>query len=557
MQRSTTSKLALALLLAATSLPARAHDGDHELLPQPPTLAQAGTRVTPPEAATCALTLRVIDTVTEKAIPALIHITDAQGQTIRPAELLPRSTALNGKTVGEAAFAYMDRWYILPSERTIEVPADAARVDVFSGLEWSAVEQPLNLRGKTGATVELRLDRFHTPVEHAGNVHLHLKEMTLPEAERYVTETAAADGLDLVFLSYLERPGADAQYISNSFTAPDLRRFEEHSGVIFGYGEEYRHNFPRAEGYGHVMFLDLPQLILPASLGADIMKQGNDDIGLRGGIEAARRQAATILWCHNARGFEDIPSWVSGLLDGQIVFDGGATGGYERGFYRYLNVGLEVPIAMGTDWFLNDMAMTMVRLEDTPATANWLAALREGKSYITNGPLLEFSVDGARAGAIIEPGPDGSVRVHGRAIGRNDFKALELVANGAVIARADSKATTGAFEADIDQTVAVRESTWLALRTVPFEVNYDRPEAVSIGFNEYGRPLFAHTSPIYARVAGKPVFLPEAAEDLIAELHSCMVTIGRTGNFGSEAARDSVLAVYEAARVALEKKLGR
>ena len=556
MQRTTTSKLALTLLLAI-SLPARAHDGDHELLPQPPALAQAETRDTPPAAATCAVTLRVIDTATEKAIPALIHITDGQGQTIRPAELLPRSTALNGKAVGEAAFAYMDRWYILPNERTIEVPANAARVEVFSGLEWSATEQSMDLRGKASATVEVRLSRFYTPSEDSGNVHLHLKEMTLPEAERYVTETAAADGLDLVFLSYLERPGADAQYISNTFTAPDLRRFEERSGVIFGYGEEYRHNFPRAEGYGHVMFLNLPDLILPASLGADIMKQGNDDIGLRGGIEAARRQAATILWCHNARGFEDIPSWVSGLLDGQIIFDGGATGGYERGLYRYLDVGLEVPVAMGTDWFLNDMAMTMVRLEDTPATANWLAALREGKSYITNGPLLEFTVDGVQAGATIEPGPDGSVRVRARAIGRNDFKSLELVANGEVIARTKTSSAAGVFEASIEQAVAVRESTWLALRTVPFEVNYDRPEAVSVGFNEYGRPLFAHTSPIYVQVAGKPVFVSEAAENLIAELHSCMVTIGRTGNFSSEAARDKVLAVYEAAREALEKKLGR
>ncbi len=556
MYRANNCRLALTLMFAA-SLSANAHDGVHDPLPQPPVLAQAKGPDALPSTATSAVTLRVVDASTHTRIPALIHITDGQGHTIRPAELLPRSTALSGNSVGEAAFTYVDRWFMLPDERTIELPRNTVHIEAFSGLETAVARQSLDLRNKASAIVEISLSRFHDGMEHSGNVHLHLKEMTLPEAERYVTETAAADGLDFVFLSYLERPGADAQYISNTFTAPDLQRFQTRSGVVFGYGEEYRHNFPRAEGYGHVMFLDLPELILPASLGADIMKRGNDDGGLRDGIEAARLQGATVLWCHNARGYEDIPSWVSGLLDGQVIFDGGATGGYEQGFYRYLNVGLRVPIAMGTDWFLNDMAMTMVRAEGTPATANWLAALGEGQSYITNGPLLEFYVDGAQAGAIIEPGPDWAVQVRARGVCRNDFKALELVANGAVIGRVNTEEKAGVFEANIDQTVAIQQSTWLALRAVPFGVDYDHPEAVSVGFNEYGRPLFAHTSPVYLQVAGKPVLVPEAAESLIAELRSSMVTIGRSGDFSSDAAREKVLAIYEAARAVLEEKLGR
>lgn len=556
MYRANDCRLALTLMFVA-SLSANAHDGVHDPLPQPPVLAQATRPDALPSTSTCAVTLRVIDASTHGQISAVIHITDAQGNTIRPTELLPRSTALSPNSLREAAFAYVDRWFILPEERTIVLPRNAVHIEAFCGLETAVARQSLDLRDKASATVKISLSRIHDTVERSGNVHLHLKEMTLPEAERYVTETAAADDLDFVFLSYLERPGADAQYISNTFTAPDLQRFQTRSGVVFGYGEEYRHNFPRAEGYGHVMFLDLPELILPASLGADIMKQGNDEGGLRDGIEAARRQGATILWCHNARGYEDIPSWVSGLLDGQIIFDGGATGGYEQGFYRYLNVGLRVPIVMGTDWFLNDMAMTMVRAEGAPATAKWLAAVREGKSYITNGPLLDFSVDGTQAGAIIEPGPEGAVQVRARGVCRNDFKVLELVANGAVIGRVNTEEMAGVFEANIDQTVAIQHSTWLALRAVPFGVDYDRPEAVTVGFNEYGRPLFAHTSPVYVQVAGKPVFVPEAAESLIAELRSSMVIIGRTGDFSSDAAREKVLAIYEAARAKLEERLGR
>ena len=32
------------------------------------------------------------------------------------------------------------------------------------------------------------------------------------------------------------------------------------------------------------------------------------------------------------------------------------TGSYEENYYRYLNVGLRLPISTGTDWFLYDFA---------------------------------------------------------------------------------------------------------------------------------------------------------------------------------------------------------
>lgn len=550
-----------ALMLCAICLPAFAHEGIHDPMPQPPLLAMiAPSAEMPTDAATCAVTIRAVDGASGELLPALIHITDGKGRTIRPAELLPRSAALTEKSTGEAAFAYVDRWFILPGERTLELPQRATRIEAFSGLETTVTSQSLDLTGQTSAHVDLALSRFrdlNASGERLGNVHLHLRDMSLPEAERYVTETAAADGLDLVFLSYLQRPGADAQYISNTFTTTDLQRFRQRSGVLFGYGEEYRHNFRREEGYGHVMFLDLPRRILPASLGPDIMKTGNDDGVLRTGIQAARQQAATILWCHNGRGHEDIPSWVSGLLDGQIIFDGGATGGYERGFYRYLNVGLHVPIAMGTDWFINDMAMTCVRAPAPLTTASWLESLREGRSWITNGPLLDFSVDGAQPGAVIAPGTEGTVRVRAQGVCRNDFLALELVANGAVINSARSEAGDGVFKATLDLEVPIATSTWLALRTVPFSENYDSPAMVSAAFNEYGRPLFAHTSPIYVQVAGKSVFVPEAAESLIAELRSSLVTIRRAGVYSSERERNRVLALYEEAIAKLGAPLGR
>lgn len=552
------SFLLLLSVILSTSSPA--HDGPRRPLPQPPQRAQADVVLTPPTSNACQLTLRLVNSATGETIPGMIYLTDAQGATIRPAELLPRTTAFSEHSLGEAAYAYMDRWFILPGERTLLVPRGPLTVQAFRGVETKLASATLDLTGQSQASHAVVLDPISVPGSTpwvSGNVHLHLQKMTLHEAERYGTEVAMGDGLDLVFLSYLERAGADAHYISNTFTAEDLQRFHARSGVLFGYGEEYRHNFQGdAEGYGHVMLLDLPELILPASFGFAITKSGNDDGVLRTGIEAARRQQATVLWCHNARGQEDIPNWVAGLIDGQIIFDSGATGDYQEGFYRYLNIGLRVPVTMGTDWFYNDMAMTMVALDAPLSTETWLAALRAGHTYITNGPLVRFTVDGAIPGATVELAEAGTVHVRAEAVARDDFVGLELVANGAVVNQAATTPESGGFRAVLDVQVPVAASTWLAVRATPFEGRYDRPEAVAAGFNEYGKPLFAHTSPVYILVDGRPVFVPAAAESLIAELRSSMVTIRHTGKYTDDGERDKVLAIYESASAVLREKLG-
>ena len=101
-----------------------------------------------------------------------------------------------------------------------------------------------------------------------------------------------------------------------------------------------------------------------------------------------------MIWCHNTFGHEDIPNWVAGLLHAQNIFDGGDHGSYEDTFYRYLNVGMKVPFSTGTDWFIYDFSRVYVPLAGELTTKRWLAELAAGRSYITNGPLLELTADG-------------------------------------------------------------------------------------------------------------------------------------------------------------------
>jgi hypothetical protein len=370
--------------------------------------------------------------------------------------------------------------------------------------------------------------------------------LTHAEADRYLRLVPRCDDLELVFLSYLRRVPDERNYISNlivenSFTGGDLARLSA-AGVLFGNGQEHRHNFgPYGEGYGHVMFLNLTQLIQPVSLGPGLMQQGTDDVPLRAGIQRAAADGATVIWCHNTFGVEDIPSWVSGVLHAQNIFDGGDHGTYEDTYYKYLNLGLRVPFSTGTDWFIYDFSRVYVPCDGELTARKWLDGLAAGRSFITNGPLLELRVDEQTIGETLAlPGPR-SVSVEATAKGRQNFQGLELIFNGQVIAKAENRAVGGHYEAELQSEVPIAEPGWLALRI---------PHAA--GQSELDKPLFAHTSPVYIELAGRKVFRADVAQDLVAEINKDLATIEEKGVFADQEGRRQVRGLYEQAIATLE-----
>src|SRR5262249_6023758 len=158
------------------------------------------------------------------------------------------------------------------------------------------------------------------------------------------------------------------------------------------------------------MFLGIKDLVRPVSLGPGITGGGNDDRPLRPGIDAAKKQGGTIIWCHNGFGTEDVVSALAGRLDALNVFDGSRRGSFEDNYYRYPNIGLRLPISTGTDWFLYDFARVYAKVPGPLTVAGWLDALRKGRSQATNGPLLSLQVDGRQIGDTLRL--DGPKTVH-------------------------------------------------------------------------------------------------------------------------------------------------
>jgi hypothetical protein len=487
--------------------------------------------------------VRLRDESSGKGVAGILRV--YRGGETRPLSL----TGLLDRLRGLERSATSGGWYVVPLEGAeTTLPRAALRLEAVSGLESARASQEVDLSQANMEEVAVKLGFLFRPEEHqlfAGNTHLHLRNLTREQADDYLRRLPVADGLKVLFISYLERDQDDREYITNRYPIGSLAGFEA-TGVLLSNGEEHRHNFtPYGQGYGHVMFLDITKLVRPVSLGPGITNSGTDDLPLRGGLIEAREQGGTVLWCHNTNGFEAAPSALAGRFDALNVFDGSRQGTYEERYYRFLNLGLRLPLSTGTDWFLYDFARVYARVPDKLTVPSWLAALKSGRCMATNGPLLTLKVNGREPGALIELDRPKSVRLEATGLGRHDFQRLQLVQNGKVVQTQSAARQGRGYVARIDREVRVDAPAWFAVR-----IESDTK-------NELGCQLFAHSSPVYVNLSGKRVFDVEAARGLQRELEQARDEIKKNGRFSTPAARDKILALYEEAEREVVERLNR
>lgn len=496
--------------------------------------------------------LSLVDGETGKPVPGVIRcFVQGQAQAVPIHGLLER-----GQGVGSVALQQQGKrpprrpihdWYVLSEPSEVTLPRKPLRLEAFSGLETEMATLKVDLGKSDRTSITLPLNSFSQMKAKkwfGGNTHLHLFRLEPEEADRYLIEIPPADRLDVLFTSYLIRPSEDADYITNRYPIGDLTQFHS-TGVLVNQGEEHRHNLtPWSGGYGHVMLLNIKKLIRPVSIGPGITGSGTDGIPLQQGIDEAHRQGGTALWCHNDLGLERVVNFVLGKVDAQNIFDGLSLEDYpqfEDTFYHYLNAGLRVPFSTGTDWFLFDLARVYTRVAVPLEISSWLEALKQGRSFITNGPLFHFQVEDQAIGDTVSLKSPGKVGIDGRASGRVDFGHLELVHNGRVVDRIRSQADGEHFSAELKKEFRVDEPGWLALRVFG--------EAKS----EYGLPIFGHTSAIYLEVDGKSIRQPAAVEHLRREIQEARATVADEALFATPEERKRVLDIYDQGLAALEK----
>jgi hypothetical protein len=147
-------------------------------------------------------------------------------------------------------------------------------------------------------------------------------------------------------------------------------------------------------------------------------------------------------------------------------------------------------------------------------------------------------VDGRRGpGDRIDIRPGQQLRFRARARSQGELESLQLIVNGEVVAQ---RAGQGARELVLEQAVRFDRSSWAAVRV--FERS-DRSE------------VFAHTSPLYFFLGGKPVVVPKSVEDLLQKIDQLIAHTERIDGFRQEDHRKETLDVYREARDVLRRRL--
>ncbi|MGH9629231.1 MAG: CehA/McbA family metallohydrolase [Bryobacteraceae bacterium] len=427
------------------------------------------------------------------------------------------------------------RYFYAKGNYEIAVPPGRYRIEVVRGIAHEEAVQWSEVGSGITHVHDFRIEplrQWRGPGAanwYSGNTHTHYHLEIDEDPDERLRMVPPAEALDISVISYLIRN--DAPYITNRYPIGRLPQFSR-DGTIMDMGEEARNNRTFGEfGYGHVLFLNIPRAVEPVSTGL-LSPDGRapDFPTLTMLCEQVRGMGGTTIWCHNGSGMEVPVAVALGQVDAYNLADG-LDADYQR-YYQFLNCGFRLPTSSGTDWWIYDHNRVYAQVEGALTYESWLAAVKAGRTFVSNGPLLDLRVGDHGPGSSVNV--EGVVEVKVRAVSRVPFDRLELVRDGHVVAEQVSRDGVAAIEYDL----AADHGGWIAARVFS--------RAKSHG----GTRVFAHTGPVYYRVPGTPFRRAEAAGAFIDEIENSVRLIRKTFRFAKDADRATALGRFDDARAA-------
>ncbi|MCI0621245.1 MAG: CehA/McbA family metallohydrolase [Acidobacteria bacterium] len=263
--------------------------------------------------------------------------------------------------------------------------------------------------------------------------------------------------------------------------------------------------------------------------------------------QQARRQGGLVVYCHPMDpGSNDVFDWPVGAMESPVTAALGALDAMEllavHGpaygvWYALLNAGFEISPAAGSDAFTNWRGLIRipgsnrqyVEVGSKLSWDRWIARFREGRVFVTSGPLLTFTVNGQSIGSRIDA-PSGQpyrARLVADISSAVPLRLVEFIKNGKVIDRREVKDQVRFFRMEKD--VEVSRSSWFALRVTGHPargvLNAGHVDRVS------NIPV-AHSGALYVKVDGKPTLIKEDIEMLLQWISRLWAYLEDRNNFG-------------------------
>lgn len=530
------------------------------------------------------LRVRIVDDETGDPVAARVYLADDAG----PA--WPVATTIRRDVHGNAFF-HADGAFDARCSGT-------ARLRIMRGIEYDAFQQEVRVTADGVTEIIARIRRWsHMAADgwYSGDVHVHLHyggDLLLTPADAALAQRAE----DVNFMNMMvANQGSGWIHDADLFTgAPHELSDETH---ILRWGEEYRNDF-----YGHMCMYGIDALVPPVYSG---VRESDHPHDLPANAVAAGH-------CHDVGGTLSYahPLFRSDNLD--AVFDPKEHRSVEAKelpvdaalglvdavdlmsypshnlavaslWYRLLNCGHRLAATAGTDTFMNESAAAQfsnppagvrayARVDGAFTIESWCAAVRAGRTFVTNAPMLSLEITplpGSQPPAAVPPrattaagsqpppavpsytlGDDlhaasGDIlRIDAAAGSAVPMDRIELIVNGDIIASAG--ATEGGTRAAISHDLTIAGTCWVAARVH----GPKSPLVLDPGESDAAPPgdVYAHTSPVYVSVPGQPQASAVDAAYFVDWVERLIEQVNTHGRYPSDAMRADVVTLFRRAQ---------
>ena len=488
------------------------------------------------------LTVRVLDS---QPIAARVSAVGGDGKPYAPAGSILRQPE------GATPYFYADSKFV------VTLPPGAARLEFWRGIEYIPVRVDVDLQ--SDAETAVRLVRWVHLAEqgwYSGDSHIHLHTGGPIKVEIADALLAArAEDLNYSNLCVSNNVGDDIRDAELITGKPDALSDQRH---LLVFGEEMRSSI-----YGHMQFFGIKKFVEPQYTGFDNTPLSNDYPPNFEQAEEAVRQGGVVTYghpiftdqpdpfavdpvVHNAAARE-LP--IDAILDKVHAIDLMSYGSDEdlsaQLWYRLLNCGLRLAASVGTDALLDNPTLPLggqrvyVKVDGKFTLESWLDGLKAGRSFVTNGPVLALRVNGHGIGETVGLDAPGKVRVEAEVQSACPLNALEVIVGGNAVRSepCPAKHAGGIVIKQLVADIAMERSGWVALRA-------RGPESRHV----LNGPAWAHSSPVFVTVAGKPIASKKDAAFFVEWIDRLIASMGRRNRYAKPEDRQRVEALFRRAQ---------
>jgi TolB protein len=485
-----------------------------------------------------------------RPIPVRVSITGADGRSYAPDSAWRHADDGYDRSARRFEYGY----FHVSGAATVTVPAGRFSVEFSHGPEFRVVRRTVSVAASSSRVVRVVLQRLaDLPAAgwYSGDLHVHMNYGgAYRNTPARLATQARAEDLHVVENLIVNKEGR----------IPDLDYFTGRPdpvstpNTLIVHDQEYHTSY-----WGHAGLLGLRQnVLLPGYSGyvntaAASLYPTNAAV-----MDLAHAQGGVTGYVHPFDSYPD-PADSAKALTNELPVDValgkvdyyealGFVDDYEataKVWYQLLNCGFRLPAGAGTDAMANfaslrgpvGMNRVFVKSGAPLEHRRWLAALKAGRSFATNGPLLGLTLNGRELGDELNlpaSGGELTARVSLQSIVPVDH--LEIVNNGKVV----TEVPLGGDRTSVSTTLKlpVQESGWYLLRA-----RGDHPAYPILDVYPY-----ATTGPIYVTVGGTKVHSPADAGYFVAWIDRLRAGVDSNRDWNSLQEKAEVLSTLQRAR---------